>query len=78
MNGFWKMIYTDFHPPALSSGKLGPFIGDVFQDLDGKQGIVKNLLRINFNVIEIIGGLIAKQTIENKNTWYVIHEVYIY
>lgn len=68
MNGFWRLEYTDFSPPAPSSGKLGPFVGDVYQDLDGKAGIIKNLLKISFP--PIIGGLIAKQRIKNRNTWF--------
>jgi hypothetical protein len=36
MDGFWRMLYTDFAPAAPSSGQLGPFNGDVFQDLDSK------------------------------------------
>lgn len=38
MNGFWRLQYSDFFPPSTSSGKLGPFVGDVFQDLNSKQG----------------------------------------
>jgi hypothetical protein len=33
LNGFWFMLWTNYGPPAPSSGKLGPFIGDVYQDL---------------------------------------------
>ena len=67
MNGFWRLEYTDFDPPAPSSGKLGPFVGDVYQDLDGKAGIIKNLLKVSFP--PITGALIAKQRIKNRNTW---------
>lgn len=39
MKGIWKLSYTDFSPAAPSSGKLGPFVGDVFQDLS--QGCIE-------------------------------------
>lgn len=48
MNGYWRLLYTDFSPAAPSSGQLGPFVGDVFQDLDGKNNIIKNILKISF------------------------------
>lgn len=48
MDGFWRLIYTDFEPAAASSGKLGPFIGDVFQLLDSKSLKITNILRISF------------------------------
>lgn len=62
MKGSWKMMYTDFSPAAPSSGKLGPFIGDVYQDLtDGiltktkltkgvrrDEGSIRNILKIAF------------------------------
>ena len=62
MNGNWRMLYTDFSPAAPSSGKLGPFIGDVFQDLKSgtlrkntrlqvnrqDEGIIRNILKIGF------------------------------
>ena len=72
MNGFWRMDYTDFSPPATSSGKLGPFIGEVYQDLYGSNqtstaGIIKNILRIKFP--PIIGALVAKQRIVADDTW---------
>jgi hypothetical protein len=67
MNGFWKMDYTDYSPPAASAGKLGPFIGDVYQDLDSKNSKITNLLKIGFPPIK--GGLVAKQRIFDANTW---------
>eukprot|EP01038_Epipyxis_sp_PR26KG_P015979 gene15979-21685_t len=72
MNGFWRMLYTDFNPPAPSSGQLGPFIGDVYQDLDSTIGVIKNILKLDFP--PIIGGLIAKQTIKNDFTWQIEFE----
>jgi len=72
MNGFWRMDYTDFSPPATSSGKLGPFIGEVYQDLyasnqTSSSGVIKNILRIKFP--PIVGALVAKQRIVADDTW---------
>lgn len=61
------MLYTDLSPPATSAGKLGPFVGDVFQDLDSAQNTITNLLKISFPPIK--GGLVAKQTILDPQTW---------
>jgi hypothetical protein len=69
MNGFWRMNYTDYSPSGPSSGQLGPFIGDVFQDLNSTEGIIKNLLSIKFP--PITGGLLARQSIEDISTWWV-------
>lgn len=68
MNGFWRMLYTDFDPPSTSAGKLGPFVGDVFQDLNSKEQRITNILDVKFPSIK--GGLVAKQSIYDKNTWY--------
>jgi hypothetical protein len=68
MNGFWRMLYTDITPVQVSSGKLGPFIGKVYQDLDSTQGVIKNILSVALPSIK--GGLIAKQRIKDPNTWY--------
>lgn len=70
MNGYWRLLYTDFDPPAESSGKLGPFVGDVFQDLNSKKLLIKNILKVGFP--SIIGALTANLSIPNGNTWYVI------
>lgn len=61
------MVYTDYSPSGPSSGQLGPFVGDVFQDLDSSKGIIKNLLKIEFP--PIAGGLIGLQTIKDPSTW---------
>lgn len=46
MAGFWRMLYTDMEP-APSSGKLGPFVGEVYQDLRPTDGLIVNLLKVN-------------------------------
>lgn len=33
LDGFWHMLWTNYGPPGPSCGKLGPFVGDVYQDL---------------------------------------------
>jgi PAP_fibrillin len=68
MNGFWRMLYTDFSPPAASAGKLGPFVGDVFQDLDSTNSVIRNVLRISLPPIR--GQLTATQRIRDPKTWY--------
>lgn len=66
MDGFWRMLHTDF-PPGPSSGKLGPFTGEVFQDLDSEKKVIKNILRVSFP--PIVGALVADQVIVDRNTW---------
>ena len=50
--GYWKLLYTDFDPPAESSGKVGPLVGNVFQALSKSSsdkkftGEIKNILQI--------------------------------
>jgi hypothetical protein len=67
MNGFWRLLYSDFNEKGSSGGKLGPFVADVFQDLDSKSGKIKNLLKLRFPPIQ--GGLLAKQIVKDPNTW---------
>jgi hypothetical protein len=33
LNGFWYMLWTNYSPAGPSSGKLGPFVGNVYQEL---------------------------------------------
>lgn len=65
----WKLAYTDFDPPAPSSGRLGPFTGAVYQYLDPKGGQIKNLLKISLPGVAIYGGLVARASIVSKDTW---------
>lgn len=66
MNGFWNMRWTNFEPAAPSSGKLGPLVGDVFQDIDLDRSVAKNILRVNFP--PICGALTAKTSAVNDFT----------
>lgn len=70
LTGFWKMRWTNFFPVAPSSGKLGPFVGDVFQDIDligNRHGKAKNILRIA-PFPPIVGALIATPSIVDDTT----------
>lgn len=67
MAGFWRLLYSDFDPPQPSSGKLGPFVGEVYQNLEPGINQITNILRVPFPDIQ--GGLVAKQTIKDKQTW---------
>ena len=71
MNGFWKMLWTNFYPVAPSSGKLGPFVGDVYQDVDFS-GKARNILRIDFP--PIVGELVASPSIVNDSTMAITFE----
>ena len=66
INGFWKMKWTNFAPAAPSSGKLGPLIGTVYQDIDLNNGIAKNILKIDTPPLQ--GCLLADAKIANENT----------
>ena len=55
MAGFWRMLYTDMEP-APSSGKLGPFIGDVFQNLCPDENRIYNLLKVYPRAANVMRG----------------------
>lgn len=70
LKGKWRLTYTDISI-APSNGKIGPFIGKVYQDLCPatskitKDGYVKNILDLSL----INGELCAIQSIYDDNTW---------
>ena len=70
-SSLWKLSYTDFDPPAPSSGRLGPFTGDVYQSLDPRGGQIKNLLKIDGLPLQsfIYGSLVAQQSVISSDTW---------
>lgn len=72
MTGFWKMLWTNFEPAAPSSGKLGPFVGDVYQDVDFVNGAARNILRIDFP--PVAGELRASPSIVNDSTMAIAFE----
>ena len=66
-SGRWRMVYTDYCPAGPSSGKLGPFIGDVFQQLSPELGVIENILDIKSPPIQ--GKLVASQSVISDDTW---------
>eukprot|EP01031_Cornospumella_fuschlensis_P036228 gene36228-43945_t len=72
MTGFWRLLYSDFAEKGSSGGKLGPFVADVFQDLDLNRGFIVNSLKLGFPPIS--GGLKAKKTVKDGNTWQIEFE----
>jgi len=70
--GMWKLLYTDYSPAGPSSGKLGPFIGDVYQKLEPELNRITNILQVAVPPIE--GSLTAKQTILDDKTWRIAFE----
>jgi hypothetical protein len=69
-NGFWRMLWTNYSPAGPSSGKLGPFVGDVFQDLQlsttDEDSIARNLFRLDFP--PIMGELTATPRLYDSTT----------
>jgi hypothetical protein len=65
------MLWTNFSPVAPSSGKLGPFVGDVYQDVNFS-GKARNILRIDFP--PIAGELVASPSVVNDSTMAITFE----
>eukprot|EP00808_Paulinella_micropora_P017424 g1031.t1 len=69
--GMWKMLYSDVSGP--SSGQLGPFKGEVFQQLipvltpGSKAGEIRNILKVRLP--PFAGCLTANQTVLDTCTW---------
>lgn len=70
MAGSWELLYTDFDPPAGSSGKLGPFVGRVLQDLQPDSKQIFNILKIS-TPLRIDGELSAAVSILDDQTWQI-------
>ena len=66
INGFWRMLWTNFAPAAPSSGKLGPLVGTVYQNLNLPAGEARNILKVDFP--PIAGELFATPQIVNDST----------
>lgn len=68
-DGYWRLLYTDFMPAAPSSGKLGPFVGDVFQRISSRESppTIDNILKIS--VPPLGGRLRADQRAISDNKW---------
>lgn len=66
--GLWTLLYTDL-PPAESSGKIGPFIGAVTQNLEPSRNRIENILTVKS--VGIRGVLSAKQSVVDDFTWLI-------
>jgi len=64
--GLWTLLYTDL-PPAESSGKIGPFIGAVTQNLEPSRNRIENILTVKS--VGIRGVLSAQQAVVDDFTW---------
>ncbi|CAM9313775.1 unnamed protein product, partial [Laminaria digitata] len=63
--GMWNLLYTT--TPGASGGKLGPFIGDVQQEVDIAEGLYINYVRLG----PLTGKLDATWEVINKQQWKV-------
>ena len=50
MTGNWKLLYTT--NTGNSAGKLGPFVGDVFQNVVYSSGKYENIVRLGPGIVE--------------------------
>ncbi|CAB1098813.1 unnamed protein product [Ectocarpus sp. CCAP 1310/34] len=64
--GTWDLIYTT--TPGASGGKLGPFIGEVQQEVDIAEGLYVNYVRLG----PLTGRLEATWDVVNKSQWKVV------
>lgn len=68
MGGFWKLLYTTAESGG-NVGKFGPFVGNVYQDLNPSQNSIKNIGRVDFP--PIFGVLVADQSVKDSNSWQI-------
>ena len=66
--GTWDLIYTT--TPGASGGKLGPFIGEVTQEVDIAEGLYINYVRVG----PLTGELEAKWEVTNDTQWKVMKQ----
>ncbi|CAN0583401.1 unnamed protein product, partial [Ectocarpus sp. 12 AP-2014] len=64
--GTWDLVYTT--TPGASGGKLGPFIGEVQQEVDIAVGLYVNYVRLG----PLTGRLEATWDVVNKSQWKVV------
>ena len=64
--GMWDLLYTT--TPGASGGKLGPFIGDVQQEVDIAEGVYINYVRLG----PLTGKLDATWEVINNQQWKVM------
>eukprot|EP01036_Dinobryon_divergens_P039435 gene39435-51984_t len=68
MGGIWRMIYTTATSGG-NAGRIGPLTGDVDQDLQPQNGIIKNICKIQFP--PLLATLTANQSKLDRNNWRV-------
>lgn len=61
----WNLVYTT--TPGASGGKLGPFVGEVQQEVDIAQGLYINYVRLG----PLTGVLEATWEVVNQKQWKV-------
>ncbi|CAM9532500.1 unnamed protein product [Discosporangium mesarthrocarpum] len=44
ISGKWRMLFTNV--PGPSSGRVGPFVGDVYQDINAEKQRIRNILEL--------------------------------
>jgi hypothetical protein len=73
-NGSWKCLYTD--APGPSGGKLGPFVGRVYQDVDMDEKQYVNILKVGMKGSKpwLEAKLIATWEVVDDETWEVKFE----
>lgn len=57
--------------PGPSSGRVGPFVGDVFQDIKPAEGRIANILRLGL----LRGALEADVTVLDDSKWAIQFDV---
>lgn len=70
LDGKWKLLYTT--NGGSSSGKLGPFVGSVIQDIDTSAFSYDNIVSLGAGLVE--GRLTATWKNIDSNTWQVIFQ----
>eukprot|EP00904_Undaria_pinnatifida_P001355 jgi/Undpi1/1121/HiC_scaffold_10.g04583.m1 len=70
--GKWQMLYSTV--PGPSSGRLGPFVGSVFQDIRPAEGRIVNILELGPSW-GVKGALEADVEVLDGNNWAIVFDV---
>lgn len=70
--GMWKCLYTN--APGPSGGKLGPFVGRVYQDVNMASKQYANILKVGKKGTEpwLTARLVATWEVKDEDTWEVL------
>lgn len=68
LDGRWQLLFTTTQ--GNSAGKLGPFVGDVFQDIDTSRGVYVNTVALPL----VEGRLGATWDVTGPSEWTVIFQ----